>query len=123
MSSTNNNGKGNILITYLFKGDSVVKQVQEEAELKVLIEELLASKRYKFAIADDDTIDTRLIEGSERILELEKQNEILRDSLEWLQREINNLGKIIKTENGDKLILERPEKTKYVIASAINFTK
>ena len=59
----------------------------------------------------------------ERILELEKENELMRDSLEWLQREINNLGKIIKTENGDKLILERPEKTKYVIESALNFTK
>ena len=57
MSSTNGDGKGNLLISYIFKSDNIVNQVAEESELKVLISQLLISRGYKFAIADDDIID------------------------------------------------------------------
>lgn len=62
-----------------------------------------------------------LAEREDRLIELEKENEIFRDSLEWLQREINNLGETVQTESGYKLILERPEKTKHVIFTALNY--
>lgn len=62
MSSIDGNGKGNLLISYLFKSESVVKQVEEEAELKVLIGNLLSTKGYKFVIADDELIDAKLID-------------------------------------------------------------
>lgn len=61
MSSINGDGKGNLLISYLFKSDKTTKQVKEEAELKVLISELMKNKGYKFTIADDEIIDKRLI--------------------------------------------------------------
>ena len=44
VSSTNGNGKGNLLISYLFKNDNVVKQIEEEAEIKALIQQLLLIK-------------------------------------------------------------------------------
>ena len=61
MSSTNGNGKGNLLISYLFKNDNVVKQIEEEAEIKVLIQQLLSSKGYKYVIADDALISEKLL--------------------------------------------------------------
>ena len=61
MSSTNGNGKGNLLISYLFKNDNVVKQIEEEAEIKVLIQHLLSSKGYKYVIADDSLISEKLL--------------------------------------------------------------
>jgi hypothetical protein len=61
MSSINGDGKGNLLITYLFKSDRLIKQVEEEAELKVLIADLLHRKGYKFSIADDGVIDKRIL--------------------------------------------------------------
>lgn len=63
MSSINGDGKGNLLITYIFKSNNVLKQIDEESELKALIEKLLVSKGYKFAIADDDIIDEKLLRG------------------------------------------------------------
>ena len=60
MSSINGNGKGNLLISYLFKNDKMTKQVEEEAELKALISISLKSKGYKFAIADDELIAEKL---------------------------------------------------------------
>ena len=61
MSSTNGNGKGNLLISYLFKNDNVVKQIEEEAEIKALIQQLLLSKGYKYVIADDALISEKLL--------------------------------------------------------------
>ena len=63
MSSANGNGngKGNLLVSYIFKSDNIINQIAEESELKVLISQLLISKGYKFAIADDDIIDKRLL--------------------------------------------------------------
>ena len=61
MSSINGDRKGNLLITYLFKSDRLIKQVEEEAELKVLIANLLHHKGYKFSIADDEVIDIKLL--------------------------------------------------------------
>lgn len=56
MSSTNRKGKGNLLITYLFKSSDVIEQIHEEMELKNEIAKLLSSKGYKFTIADDSLI-------------------------------------------------------------------
>ena len=61
MSSINGNGKGNLLISYLFKKDNVLEQISEEAEIKVLIQHLLSSKGYKFVIADDELISEKLL--------------------------------------------------------------
>ena len=61
MSSTNGDGKGNLLISYLFKNDNVVKQIEEEAEIKALIQQLLLSKGYKYVIADDALISEKLL--------------------------------------------------------------
>ena len=61
MSSTNGNGKGNLLISYLFKNDNVLEQINEEAEIKALIRQLLSSKGYKFVIADDALISEKLL--------------------------------------------------------------
>lgn len=57
MSSTNNNGKGNLLISYLFKSNGFVNQIEEERELKNEIANLLSLKGYKFIIADDNFIN------------------------------------------------------------------
>ena len=62
MSSTNGDGKGNLLISYLFKNDNVLEQINEEAEIKALIRQLLSSKGYKFVIADDELISEKLLE-------------------------------------------------------------
>ena len=61
MSSTNGNGKGILLISYLFKKDNVLEQINEEAEIKALIQQLLSSKGYKFVIADDELISEKLL--------------------------------------------------------------
>ena len=61
MSSTNGDGKGNLLISYLFKNDNVLEQINEEAEIKALIQQLLSSKGYKYVIADDALISESLI--------------------------------------------------------------
>lgn len=61
MSITNSNGKGNLLISYLFHNKDFIKQIDEEQELKNEIAELLNSKGYKFVIADDDLINDKLI--------------------------------------------------------------
>ena len=41
---------------YLFKNDNVLEQINEEAEIKALIQQLLSSKGYKYVIADDALI-------------------------------------------------------------------
>ena len=65
MSSTNGDGKGNLLISYLFKNDNVLEQINEEAEIKALIkaliQQLLSSKGYKYVIADDALISEKLL--------------------------------------------------------------
>ena len=61
MSSTNGDGKGNLLISYLFKNDNVLEQINEEAEIKALIRQLLSSKGYKYVIADDALISEKLL--------------------------------------------------------------
>ena len=61
MSSTNGDGKGNLLISYLFKKDNVLEQINEEAEIKALIQQLLSSKGYKYVIADDALISEKLL--------------------------------------------------------------
>lgn len=61
MSSINGNGKGNLLITYIFKSNDSFRQVDEEVELKNEIAKLLSSKGYKFIIADDELINEKLI--------------------------------------------------------------
>lgn len=60
MSIIDGNGKGNLLISYLFKNNDFEKQVDEELELKREITKLLSSKGYKFVIADDDVINEKL---------------------------------------------------------------
>ena len=60
MSSTNGDGKGNLLISYLFKNDNVLEQINEEAEIKALIQQLLSSKGYIYVIADDALISEKL---------------------------------------------------------------
>lgn len=61
MSSTNGDGKGHLLISYLFKNDNVLEQINEEAEIKALIQKLLSSKGYKYVIADDALISEKLL--------------------------------------------------------------
>lgn len=61
MSVVNRDGKGNLLISYLFQGNNPAKQIDEEKELKNEIAKLLSSKGYKFVIVDDDFIDKKLI--------------------------------------------------------------
>ena len=61
MSSTNGDGKGNLLISYLFKNDNTLEQINEEAEIKALIQQLLSSKGYKFVMADDELISEKLL--------------------------------------------------------------
>lgn len=60
MSSINGDGKGNLLISYLFKSNKPIEQVREEMELKELIYSLLKVKGYKFIIADDSVINKEL---------------------------------------------------------------
>lgn len=57
MSIINGDGKGNLLISYLFKNNDFAEQVIEENKLKNEIANLLNSKGYKFIIVDDDLID------------------------------------------------------------------
>lgn len=61
MSSMNGNGKGNLLISYLFKSDDVIEHIDEEYMLKNEIAKLLSEKGYKFIIADDELINNRLL--------------------------------------------------------------
>lgn len=61
MSSVNGSGKGNLLISYLFKNNDAIAQIDEEMELKNEIAQLLHSKGYKFAIADDELIHEKLL--------------------------------------------------------------
>lgn len=61
MSIEDGNGKGNLLISYLFKSYNPFRQVDEEQELKKEIAKLLSSKGYKkFIIADDELITDKL---------------------------------------------------------------
>lgn len=61
MSSINGDGKGNLLISYLFKSNDEVEHIEEEIMLKNEIAKLLSEKGYKFVIADDELIDKKLI--------------------------------------------------------------
>lgn len=61
MSSVNGDGKGNLLISYIFKNKDEIKQIEEEATLKREIARLLSEKGYKFVIADDELINEKLI--------------------------------------------------------------
>lgn len=61
MSLVNGNGEGNLLRSYIFKCNNIVKQVAEESELKVLISQLLINKGYKFTIVDEEVIDQQLL--------------------------------------------------------------
>jgi hypothetical protein len=47
MSSINGNGRGNLLISYLFKSKNPIGQVDEELQLKIEIAKLLGAKGYK----------------------------------------------------------------------------
>lgn len=62
LSSVNRNGKGNLLISYLFKSEDIIDQIREERALKNELVKLMSSKGYKFVIADDELIDEKLIE-------------------------------------------------------------
>lgn len=57
--------EANIAITYIFKAQSLVDQVDEETNLKNDIAELLRMKGYKFILADDDYIDERYTKMAE----------------------------------------------------------
>lgn len=61
MSIANNNGKGNLLISYIFNSKDFEEQVREELALKNEIANLLSRKGYKFIIADDNFIDDKLL--------------------------------------------------------------
>lgn len=61
MSVLNGNGKGNLLVSYIFKSTDFDKQIDEEKSLKNEIANLLDSKGYKFIIIDDDLINEKLI--------------------------------------------------------------
>lgn len=61
MSLVNGNGKGNLLISYLFKSEDVIGQIKEEKALKNELIKLMSSKGYKFTIADDELINEKLI--------------------------------------------------------------
>lgn len=63
MSATNGNGKGNLLITYLFKNNSSTEQIDEERQLKNEIAQLLNSKGYKFVVANDELINKKLLKS------------------------------------------------------------
>lgn len=69
MSSVDGNGKGNLLITYLFKSNNMFNQVYEEAELKLLITSMLEKKGYKYVIADDVIIDKQLKAYNEEVID------------------------------------------------------
>lgn len=74
MSIKNENGKGNLLISYLFKESDFINQIEEENQLKRDIAELLYNKGYKFVIADDDLIDKSLVEFEESKLRVELED-------------------------------------------------
>lgn len=61
MSVIDGNGKGNLLISYIFNSDDFVEQIKEESELKKEISKVLSEKGYKFVIADDKLINEKLI--------------------------------------------------------------
>lgn len=61
MSIINNDGKGNLLVSYIFKSNNFEEQVKEELSLKNEIAALLSKKGYKFIIADDNFIDDKLL--------------------------------------------------------------
>lgn len=61
LSSVDGNGKGNLLISYLFKSDNFKCQIDEENQLKKEIAQLMTTKGYKFVIADDALINAKLI--------------------------------------------------------------
>lgn len=61
MSAINGDGKGNLLISYLFKGDDTLQHIDEEIMLKNEIAKLLSEKGYKFIIADDKLINNKLV--------------------------------------------------------------
>lgn len=63
LSSVDGNGKGNLLISYLFKNNSFQGQIEEEKVLKVEIQKLMDSKGYKFIIIDDQLINEKLAKG------------------------------------------------------------
>ncbi|MDF2881307.1 MAG: hypothetical protein K0R54_1864 [Clostridiaceae bacterium] len=65
MSSINKNGRGNLLITYIFPNDNTVEQINLENKIKRAICIVLKENGInKFVIADDDLIDTRILENS-----------------------------------------------------------
>lgn len=61
MGSTDGSGKGNLLITYIFKSDNALLQVLEESELKYEIAKILSEKGYKYVIADDKFISDTVL--------------------------------------------------------------
>lgn len=65
MSSTNGNGKGNILIAYSFKGDTPTEQIDEERRLMNELSQFMAERGYQYILADDDYINEKLL-GPER---------------------------------------------------------
>lgn len=61
MSSTNGNGKANLLISYLFpENTNTIEQINLENILKKEISEILNSHGLKFVIADDELISEKL---------------------------------------------------------------
>jgi hypothetical protein len=65
MSSIDGSGRGNLLVSYIFKGDGVTDQIKEELALKQAIGQVLFDRGYKFIIADDQLIDEKLVEKDE----------------------------------------------------------
>lgn len=61
MSVVDGNGKGHLLISYLFQGKELDEQINEENNLKKDIASLLKEKGYKFVIVDDDMINEALL--------------------------------------------------------------
>ena len=60
MSSTDRNGKGNLLISYIFKGKSPYEQIHEEQKLKNELSQFMVERGYQYIIADDDLINAKL---------------------------------------------------------------
>lgn len=61
MSSTNGNGKSNLLISYLLKGKTTCEQIDEEQKLKNELAQFMTDRGYKYIIADDEFITEKLL--------------------------------------------------------------
>lgn len=63
MSIVNGNGKGNLLISYLFpEGSTLKEQCDLENELKNEFAKILHQKKLKFIIGDDEFINRKFLD-------------------------------------------------------------